>query len=403
MHVGWDWASESHDVTVIDQGGRVLFHAEVEHTEAGLESVLRRLRRLGQPPELAVAIERPSGLIVERLLDQGHPVVPVHPNAFNAARPRWGASGAKSDPGDSYRLADFLRTDGHRLRRLEPPSDITRNLQALVRTRDDQVEARVAATNQLAALLDAHWPGAAAIFGRLDSEIALAFLATHPTPESAARLGEGRMARFLRRHSYSGRRSPAELLNRLQAAPVAPRRLDPQILREIVLSQVRLLRTLLAAVANLDRAIAALVLEHPKAAVLAPLPRIGQGVNLGQLLAEVGPILDRALSVEQAAAECGASPVTKASGKAKSVRFRWAANTRARQALQTWVDNSRHTSPWAAHVYAQARGSRKRHPHAIRILMRAWLRVIWACWRSDTPYDPARHGAEGRLQAVAAP
>jgi transposase len=393
MYIGWDWASESHDITVIDQDGQVRFRTAVEHTESGLESALRGLHRLGDPAQLPVAIERPNGLVVERLLDQGHPLVHVHPNALHAARPRWGASGAKSDPGDSFCLADYLRTDGHRLRRLEPPSEITRNLQALVRTRDDQVAARVAATNQLTALLDAHWPGAAAVFGRLDSEIALAFLETYSTPESTASLGEKRMARFLRCHSYSGRRSPLELLKRLQAAPMAPRRLDPEVLRELVLAQVSLLRTLLASIANLDRAIAALVPEHPKAAVLVPLPRIGQSVNLAQILAEVGPILDRALSVEQTAAECGASPVTRTSGKARSVNFRWAANRHARQALQTWVDNSRHVSPWAAHVYAQARARGKRHPHAIRILTRAWLRVIWACWHSETPYDPALHRA----------
>jgi transposase len=393
MYAGWDWASQSHDVTVIDQNGKVVFHSEVEHSEAGLLSVLRRLRRLAEPAELPVAIERPSGLVVERLLTEGHPVVPIHPNTFNAARPRWGASRAKSDPGDSYRLADFLRTDGHRLRRLQPLSEVSRNLRALVRTRDDQVEARVAATNQLAALLDSHWPGAAAVFERLDSEIALAFLETYPTPESASRLGEKRMARFLIRHSYCGRRPAAQLLARLQAAPLAPCRLDPEVLRELVQAQLRLLRTLLASVANLDRAIAALLPEHPKSALLAPLPRIGQNVNLAQVLAEVGPVLDRATHVEQAAAECGASPVTKASGKSKSVCFRWAANTHARKALQTFADNSRHSSPWAAYVYAQARARGKRHPHAIRILMRAWLRVIWACWHSDTPYDPALHRA----------
>jgi transposase len=337
---------------------------------------------------------------VERLLAEGHPLVPIHPNTFNAARARWGASRAKSDPGDSYRLADFLRTDGHRLRRLEPLSEVTRNLQALVRSRDDQVEARVAASNQLAALLDAHWPGGAAVFERLDSEIALAFLETYPTPESAARLGEKRMARFLVRHSYCGRRSPAQLLARLQAAPLAPCGLDHEVLRELVLTQVRLLRTLLAAIANLDRAIAALLPEHPKSGLLAPLPRIGQNVNLGQVLAEIGPILDRASDVEQAAAECGASPVTKASGKSTSVCFRWAANSHARKALQTFADNSRHSSLWAARVYVRARGRGKRHPHAIRILMRAWLRVIWACWHSATPYDPALHRGLGALAAA---
>jgi transposase len=385
---------------VVDDHGAVVVHLQFEHSEAGLQAALRQLYRLGPPAQLPVAIERPSGLVVERLLEAGHPVVAVHPNAFKAARPRWGASGAKSDPADSYCLADYLRTDGHRLRRLQPLSDVTRNLQALVRVRDDLVEARIAATNQLGALLASHWPGAAAIFGRLDSEIALAFLETYPAPETTARLGQSRMARFLLRHSYCGRRSPSELLARLQSAPSAPRRLDPEILRELVLAQIRLLRTLLRSIADLERAIVALLPEHPNAQLLAPLPRIGAGVNRAQLLAEVGPILDHADDVEQAAAECGASPVTKKSGKSASVHFRWAANTRARKALQIFADNSRRASPWAAGIYDQARARGKRHPNAIRILMRAWLRVIWACWTSATPYDPTLHRSLTKLIAA---
>jgi hypothetical protein len=96
----------------------------------------------------------------------------------------------------------------------------------------------------------------------------------------------------------------------------------------------------------------------------------------------------------QAYAEAGAGPVTKESAKGKSVHFRWAVNTRARQALSIFADNSRHASPWAANLYVAARARGERHPHAIRILMRAWLRVMWACWRSGTPYDPALHGGQ---------
>jgi transposase len=118
-----------------------------------------------------MAIERADGLVVDRLLAAGHPVVAIDPRAFHAARPRWGAAGAKTDPGDSYKLVDYLRTDGHRLRRLEPVDVVTRELQALVRQRDDQVAAKTAASNQLGALLDAHWPGAKQLFlpaGRQD-------------------------------------------------------------------------------------------------------------------------------------------------------------------------------------------------------------------------------------------
>jgi transposase len=399
LYVGWDWASRSHAVAVVDERGQLVDRWALEHGEAAIADALRRLARHGPAAALPVAIERADGVVVDRLLEAGHPVVPVHAGAFHAARPRWGAAGAKSDPGDAYKLADYLRTDGHRLGRLRPPDAPTRHLQALVRARADHVAARVAAANQLAALLGAHWPGAAAVFARLDSDIALDFLERYPTPEAAARLGEGRMAAFLRRHSYCGRRSAAELLGRLRAAPAAVARLDPEVLAECVRAQARLLRTLLATIADLDRAIAAALPEHPKAALLAPLPRVGE-VNLAQILAEVGPVLERAADVDQAAAEVGAVPVTKTSGKARAVCFRWAANARARQALSTWADNSRHTSAWAAKLYRDARARGKRHPHAVRILMRAWLRVVWACWHTGTAYDPARHRAEQRLAAA---
>jgi hypothetical protein len=56
--------------------------------------------------ELPVAIETTRGLVVDRLLAAGHPVIPVHPNAFHAVRPRWRAARAKNDPGDSFKLAD---------------------------------------------------------------------------------------------------------------------------------------------------------------------------------------------------------------------------------------------------------------------------------------------------------
>src|SRR5216683_5584327 len=200
VFVGWDWASATHDVTVIDDAGAIVAHWPVIHDEAGIDRIIARLGELGGAAEMPVAIETTSGLVVDRLLAAGNPVVPIHPNAFNAARPRWGASRAKSDPGDSYKLADYLRTDGHRLRRLQPLDQQTAELQALCRMRDDHVEAKVAATNQLAALLARHWPGATTVFGRLDSEIALAFLDDYPTPSSAGRLGEARMKMFCRRH-----------------------------------------------------------------------------------------------------------------------------------------------------------------------------------------------------------
>jgi transposase len=396
MHIGWDWASEAHDITIIGDAGEVVDRWAPTHDEAGIEATLHRLGGHGDPAELPIAIEATHSLVIDRLLAAGHPVVPIHPHAFHATRPRWSASKAKSDPGDSYKLADYLRTEGHRLRRLEPLSAETASLQALVRMRDDHVTAKVAATNQFRALLERHWPGATSIFARLDSDIALAFLNDYPTPASAARLGEARMTMFCRRHHYSGRRPAAELVERLRQAPAPTGVVDDRTLTELVHAQTRLLRTLLTTIAELDATIGAALLDHSKARLLAPMPRIGE-INLAQIVAEIGPILDRAIDVHHACTETGTAPVTRASGKSAGVAFRWAVNKRARAALHVYADNSRHASPWAAALYNDARARGKRHPHAIRILARAWIRVMWACWHTNTPYDATRHRAEQRL------
>jgi transposase len=213
-----------------------------------------------------------------------------------------------------------------------------------VRLREDHVRARTAASNQLGALLEAHWPGPKAVFSRLASPIALAFLADYPTPQAAARLGEARMANFCRRHSYRGGKPPAVLLARLRSAPTAPVGIPPATLAALVGVQVQLLRSLLGTIAELEAAIATRIAGHPRAQLLASLPGVGT-INLAQLLAEVGPILDRVPSAEQAAAECGAAPVTKASGKTSGVYFRWAANRRARKALRRFRDCARNRWP----------------------------------------------------------
>ena len=95
MYVGWDWASQNHDITVVDDSGAILARAAIGHDEASLNGVLAKLALLGRPSELPVAIERPDGIVVERLLAAGHPVVPIHPNAFHAARSTLGGGESK--------------------------------------------------------------------------------------------------------------------------------------------------------------------------------------------------------------------------------------------------------------------------------------------------------------------
>jgi transposase len=390
---GWDWGSTHHGVCVIDDHGTIIKQWLVQHTHDDLGQLFGELAALADPLDLPVAIERSEGLVVGLIAAAGHPVLMAEPAGFNAARPRWGSASTKSDAGDAFMLADYARTDGHRLRRVAPVADATRELGVLVRARTCVVEARTAASNQLWAVLAEHWPGAAGLFQKLTSKITLAFLTDYPTPQAAAHLGEGRMGQFCRRHAYRGGRPPAELIKRLRAAPAAASPINPEILAAIVAGSVAQIRVLNTEIKRLESAIEEALADHPKAAVLENLPRAAT-VSLAQLIAELGPLFDRCESPEQVAAICGAAPVTRASGKTRTVGFRYAANKPARVAITGFADNSRHSSAWAADRYRQARARGARHPHAVRILARGWLRVIWACWHTNTAYDPSRHRGE---------
>lgn len=392
MFVGLDWAKDEHAICVIDEDGRVRVRFRAVHTADGIAGLLAQLRRLGSPVELPVAIERPSGALVDALVQAGHPVVPVHPNAVKAARPRYSAAGAKSDPGDAYLLADLLRTDGHRFSPLRPLSDETRALRALVRSRDDLVAERVALANQLRSLLESFWAGAATIFANVDSPIALAFLTEYPTPQHAAKLGPKRLARFLARHAYCGRRPPEELLDRLRSAVVIDvAEVEMHAKGELVRALAVILQTLVAELLKLTAAVEHAVSEHADAWITS-FPRIGR-VNAAQILAELGDDRGRFNSDAHLAAEAGVAPVTRESGKRRAVTFRWACNKRLRFALTCWADNSRHASPWAARVYDAARARGCDHPHAVRILARSWLRVLWRCWQNHQPYRLEQHRA----------
>ncbi len=396
---GIDLASEEHRLVVVEADGRRLEERRFVHDEEGVAALVRRLVAL----EVArIAIEQPNGLVVDRLLEAGITVVAVHPNQLAASRDRYRSGGGKSDGFDAYVLAELARTDMHRLRVLEPDSDQTRALRSLTRAREDLVEQRVALANQLRAQLEAFWPGAARIFSEIDSPIALAFLERYPSPSDAHTLGEKRLAAFLARNGYCGRRSAAQLLDRLRAAPQGRTgELESEARRQVVLALAAALRPLVEQIRLLTSEIRGLLDNHPDGAIFRSLFRDPKSVvTAAELLAEIGDRRDRHPASSSLEAIAGQAPVAVQSGKKKVACFRWACNKTLRSAVSVLADSSRKHNPWANDIYERARARGHDHPHALRILGRAWLRVIWRLWQDGVPYDPTRHGSLNRLLAA---
>ena len=391
---GIDWARDDNAVSILDRHGRQVHRSSVEHSAAGLRELVAVLERTGVSE---VAIERPDGPVVNALLDAGITVVVISPNQLKNLRGRYGSAGNKDDRFDAFVQADTLRTDRARLRPLVPDSAATAALRATCRARKDLVIHRVAVANQLREHLNRVFPGAVGLFADLDSAISLKFLARFDRQERADWLTPIRLGAWLKSAHYTGRTDPAILHVRLIAAPRGATGQEGSAHAHITGALVATLTSLFEQITVLSEQIEQQLAAHADAHIFTSLPRSGT-VRAARLLAEIGDCRARFPTPEALMCLAGVAPSTRQSGKMRSVGFRWACDKQLRDAVCDFANGSRHANPWAADLYNRARARKHDHPHAVRILARAWLYVIWHCWQTNTTYDPAKHGALQALQ-----
>jgi len=390
---GIDWAKDDHAISVVDTAGREVHRFTVEHTAADLTGLVRRLTKLGVAE---VAIERPDGPVVDRLLGAGLTVVVISPNQLKNLRSRYGSAGNKDDRFDAYVLADTLRTDRARLRPLTPDSPATVTLRATCRARRDLVAHRVALANQLRAHLQTVFPGAVGLFRDLDSPISLRFLERFDCQDRADWLSPKRLAAWLASVGYCGRSSAEKLHTRLTTAPRGATGEHGAAAAHITRALLAALTTLVEQIKILTEQIDEQLELHADAHIFTSLPRSGR-IRAARLLAEIGDCRARFPTPESLACLAGVAPSTRQSGKHRAVGFRWAADKQLRDAVCDFAGDSRHANLWAADLYQRAIARGHDHPHAVRILGRAWLYVIWHCWQNGVAYDPDQHNALQRI------
>ena len=386
---GIDWARDDHAVSVVDARGREVSRCMITHSAAGLRELIAMLARAGAGE---AAIERPDGPVIDALLDAGVTVVVISPNQVKNLRGRYGSAGSKDGRFDAFVLADTLRTDRARLRPLIPDSPATIALRRACRARKDLVSHRVAVANQLRAHLASVFPGAAGLSAEIGSPVSLAFLARFGTQDRAGWLTPARLGRWLAGIGYSGRTDPGVLHARLAAAPCGLTGPDGDAQAPITRALHAVLVTLTTQIKALSAEITSQLAAHADSHIFTSLPRSGT-IRAARLLAEIGDCRARFPTPGSLACLAGAAPSTRQSGKIRAVTFRWSCGKQLRDAVTDFAGDSRHASPWAADLYQRARARGHDHPHAVRILARAWLFVIWHCWQDHAAYDPAKHRA----------
>jgi transposase len=386
--VGVDWAQDNHAVCVLDADGEPVQRVTIAHSKAGLA---RLTGLLAGYEVVGVGIERPDGPVVDALLAAGLTVFVIAPSQVTSLRRRYGSVGNKDDRYDAFVLADAVRTDRRRLTPLEPDSPATIALRSLGRARTDLVRHRVAAGNQLRAHLQTALPAVVGLFYAIDAPTSRAFIAEFTTQEAVDELTVTQLADWLHAH-HCHRSDPEQIHQRLHAAARGATGTHGRALAGITHAYLATLTAITEQIKALEDQLTNALAAHPDQHIFTSLPRTGT-IRAARLLAEIGDARGRFPTPQALAGLAGVTPSTRQSGHVRIVAFRWAADKQLRAAVCDFAADSRNANPWANHLYNQARARGHRHPHAVRILARAWLTVIWKCWTTNTPYDPHQHRA----------
>ena len=230
----------------------------------------------------------------------------------------------------------------------------------------------------------------------MDSAISLSFLERFPTQAKADWLTSQRLAGWLAKVGYSGRVDPAVLHQRFLHAPRGSTGPNADIHATTTAAFIAVLHALGTQIAALEASISDQLNIHPDQHIVTSLPRSGM-LRAARLLAEIGDARGRFPTADSLACLSGVAPSTRQSGKVKAVTFGWSADAQLRDALCDFAGDSRHANPWAADLYRRARDRGHDHPHAVRILARAWVGIIWRCWQDGVAYNPDQHTSLQRI------
>jgi transposase len=394
VYCGIDWAEDHHDIALVGRDGQLLARRRISDDAAGLAQLLELLAEHGDTAEdkVPAAIETPRGLLTACLRAAGRQVYPINPMAVARYRDRHSVAGRKSDHGDAVVLANVLRTDRHAHRPLPADSELAQAIAVLARAQQDAVWDRTTAHNKLRSCLREYFPAFLAAFAPVKGGImrpeARTILATAPTPADAARLTLSQLRSLLSKAGRS-RGIDTEAIRLREAFRTEQMRQLPLVEAAMGRQALALLGQLDAActaAADLERAVTQSFNLHPDAGIITSFPGLG-ALTGARVLAEIGDDRSRFQDAKGLKAYAGAAPITRASGKTRSVIYRRVKNNRLNAAGYSWAFSALTASPGARAHYDRRRDDGDRHAAAQRNLFGRLLGCLWHCLITGQDYD----------------
>lgn len=383
-----DWADKQHAVSLYDPSTRQREQTIVKHTPQALQEWALSLRQrfAGQP--IAVCLEQSRGPLIYALLQyEFFTLYPINPATLAKYREAFSPSLGKDDPTDADYLLDLLEHHRHRLRAWRPDDQKTRTLCLLVEQRRRLVHDRTRVSNRLTAVLKGYFPQVLSWFEDIRTTLVCDFLTRWPELAQLQRTKPATIDNFLRSHHSTSRATNQRRLCEIKAAvPLTP---DAAVMTASVLqvkTLVAQMRVTIAAISEYDRHIEALCQTHHDYPLFASLPGAGP-LYAARFTAALGTDRTRWTNPDELGRFSGIAPVIERSGKQTWIRWRYFAPKFFRQTFHEYAAESIQHSFWATAYYSQQRAKGKEHHAAVRALAFKWIRIIWKCWQTRTPYN----------------
>jgi transposase len=404
VYCGIDWAEGHHDIALVDDDGTLVAKRRISESLEGIAELTAMLAAAGDSAAdpVPVAIETPRGLLVAVLRATGRPVYPINPLAVARYRERTSVSGKKSDHADAMALANILRTDAHLHRTLPADSGLARSITVLARGYQDAVWRRTKLVQELRARLREYYPGFLAAFAspgagrrlsttQLASADARAVLAIAPSPVEGLKVSPARVEAALRRAGRQ-RRAGTLAAHIVAALRVPQLRQEPvveQAMRADTLALLGVLNAVCESVGQLTTALAEAFRQHPDYPIITSFPGLAE-ISGAIVLAEIGDDRNRFSDDRALQAFAGSAPVTRASGKSRTVTRRRAKNNRLAAIGYSWAFTAASRPSPAREHYLRRRERGDGHPAALRHLFNRMLGQLHHCLTTLQAYDPAK-------------
>jgi transposase len=389
IFVGDDWAEAHHDVCVMIETGEPI---RFGHLPEGIEGISEFHELVAgcvsDPCEVVVGIETDQGLWVDALVAAGYQVFGINPLAVARYRERHHLSGAKSDRADAKLLADLVRTDRRNHRQVAGDSDVAQATKVLARSHQNLIWERQRHLNGLRSKLRDYYPAGVVLLSALPRRDAVAVLGRASTPQAGRRLTKPQIKAALKKAGRQRRLDERadEISQILRTDHLDTPSVVSDAFGAATTATVAIIATIDTQIADLTQALEECFEKHPDAAIYLSLPGIGDVIG-ARVLGEFGDDPNRYATAKSRRNYAGTSPVTRQSGKTKTVHARWIRKRRLYDAIDLWAFSACNNSPGCRALYDHRRIQGDGHHQALRAVGNRLVAFLHGCLKTGTLYD----------------